>query len=166
MTETREIPGTDGRYKATSDGRIIGPKGRTLKPRPDRRGYLTVRLHAIGNDRRQLTAFVHRLVALAFIPCEHPDSYQINHKDEIKTNNYVSNLEWCTNDYNQHYGTGIERSAQAHRVPVIVWDDRGNIIGDYKSQTEAARRLGIRQGMISSCLKHQMSYNGLHFSRG
>lgn len=164
MIETRVIPGMDGRYMATSDGRIIGVYGRELKPKVDRRGYQVVQLYDEAHNPTM--RFVHRLVALAFIPCDQPDLYQINHKDENKSNNCVDNLEWCTDDYNQHYGTGIERSAQAHRVPVIVWDDRGNIIGDYKSQTEAARRLGIRQGMISSCLKHQMSYNGLHFSRG
>ena len=42
--------------------------------------------------------YIHRLVATAFIP--NPNSFQeINHKDENKSNNIVSNLEWCSHEY-------------------------------------------------------------------
>ena len=54
------------------------------------------------------TKRVHRLVAQAFIP--NPNGYkEINHKDEDKTNNRVSNLEWCDRLYNMNYGTWKDR---------------------------------------------------------
>ena len=53
---------------------------------------------------------IHRLVAVAFL--DNPFNYtDINHKDEIKTNNKVDNLEWCTREYNNNYGTKPQRTS-------------------------------------------------------
>src|SRR5690625_7779580 len=67
--------------------------------------YLRVELTKNGTFKRYP---VHRLVAEAFIsnPNKHP---VVNHKDEIKSNNHASNLEWCTQSYNVMYGDGIKK---------------------------------------------------------
>jgi hypothetical protein len=58
----------------------------------DAKGYTRVSM----DDKRYS---VHRLVAKLFIP--NPNDYQIvHHKDTDPTNNAVSNLEWCTQQYN------------------------------------------------------------------
>ena len=73
------------------------------------KGYQMIHLRA--KNKSKLYS-IHRLVAEAFI--ENPNNYpQINHKDEDKTNNCVSNLEWCTCKYNNNYGAKKERLREA-----------------------------------------------------
>lgn len=71
-------------------------------------GYGVVHLK---KDGKCYTPYVHRLVALAFIP-NTENLPQINHKDENKLNNRVENLEWCTNQYNCNYGTRNRRISE------------------------------------------------------
>lgn len=60
---------------------------------------------------------MHRLVAEAFIP--NPSGLDtVNHKDEVKTHNYVGNLEWMSNGDNVRYGTGSQRAAKSRMKPV------------------------------------------------
>lgn len=93
------------RWIAYSDGRCYFYDGVLLKQKHDHGGYCLVELTINSNLH---TCKVHRLVAKAFIP--NPNNFpEINHKDEDKTNNCVDNLEWCDNNYNNHYGTRQER---------------------------------------------------------
>lgn len=95
----KEIDGYPN-YKVSSMGNVKNYKsGRILKPTA-KDGYLSVALYN-ANGRKYF--FVHRLVACAFIP--NPSDYpEVNHKDEIRSNNCLSNLEWCTSKYNANYG--------------------------------------------------------------
>ena len=115
MTETwKPIDGTDGLYEVSNTGKVrslnYGNSGITQELRLTTErvtGYVKVRIKYIGNVQR--LCLVHRLVANAFIP--NPDGLPcINHKDEDKTNNNVSNLEWCTHKYNINYGTAVQRA--------------------------------------------------------
>ena len=83
-------------------------KGRLLKLLKDSNGYFYVNLSKDGVNKH---ASVHRLVALAFIPNLN-NLPQVNHKDENKENNRIDNLEWCTHEYNQNYGTKKERTSK------------------------------------------------------
>jgi len=76
------------------------------------RGYLFVELWKHNKPHKE---YVHRLVAMAFIP--NPNNYPtVNHKDEDKQNNYVDNLEWMTYQDNNNYGSHNERAANTHRL--------------------------------------------------
>ena len=117
------VVGFEGKYEVSNYGRVksckrfrLGKSGartlvgeRLLRQSHDHSGYLKVGLR---NGRRCSNHSVHQLVAKAFIP--NPGGYsQINHKDENKENNNASNLEWCTQAYNNSYGTRLERVAKA-----------------------------------------------------
>lgn len=96
------------RYSVSSLGRIRNDyTGRILSQCSHRYGYQFVCLSKNGH-RKSLS--VHRLVAFAFIsnPLSLPS---INHIDENKENNCVSNLEWCDQRYNVNYGSrGLKQS--------------------------------------------------------
>lgn len=62
-------------------------------------GYESVNIPNKRKDRKRKKMYVHRLVALAFLP--NPNNLEtVNHIDEVKDNNDVRNLEWMTRDEN------------------------------------------------------------------
>ncbi len=104
IMEIKDIEGYPN-YFVTSEGDIYSKNyglmkyAKKMKPFLHPKGYLLVDLRFKGTRK---TMLLHRLIAEAFIP--NPNNLpQINHKDRVKTHNWVSNLEWCTNQYNQIY---------------------------------------------------------------
>jgi hypothetical protein len=115
-----DVFGYEGLYQVSNTG-LVRSCDRTVKSAPkvgsriakgsarschlNGNGYLTVGLWKDGVGK---TTYVHFLVSRAFLG-ECPDSYDVNHKDGIKTNNCVSNLEYCTRSQNlKHaYATGL-----------------------------------------------------------
>jgi hypothetical protein len=97
-TETyKDVPEYEGLYRVSDQGNVYSiVSERILKPWVHTYGYHRVNLYK--NWVRKYYS-VHRLVALTFI--SNPESKeQVNHIDWVKTNNSLSNLEWCTNREN------------------------------------------------------------------
>jgi hypothetical protein len=103
-------------------------------------GYLNVQLCKNGEAK---TFLIHRLVAEAFIP--NPLGLpQVNHINEIRSDNRAENLEWCSAQYNTEYSQSKQ---------VEQYDLNGNYIATWKSVNEIQRQLGFYQGTISHCCR-------------
>lgn len=154
----KDIKGYEGRYQVSNYGRVWSIiSQRYLKFRYDKDGYLLVTLYA--KNGKAITEKVHRLVALTFI--SNPFGFpQVNHKDEDKTNNFISNLEWVSPKYNVNYGTRNDRASKAMMKPVYCVE----LKKFYKSQTEAAQELNLKQANISAvCRGKAKTTGGYHF---
>ena len=156
----RDIQGYEGIYKISNLGRVkslnrIDSLGRNVPEKikaivDNGNGYKVVNLKRNG---KQKLFTIHRLVAKAFIP--NPDNLPcVNHKDENKANNYANNLEWCTHEYNNNYGTCRIRSAVSNvnnpKISKKIRCVETGII--YPSIAEAARQLRIYDSNIVACL--------------
>lgn len=98
----KDIPGYEGLYKVSNTGKIFSVvTNRELSVIQRSDGYTGITLCDKNHNKKQFR--VHQLVAKAFIP--NPNNLpMINHKNEIKNDNRVENLEWCNNFYNSNYG--------------------------------------------------------------
>lgn len=104
-------------YWVTDTGRVFRGE-RELKKNKGTVGYTTVSIAYTDGTRK--VRFVHRLVAEAFIP--NPENKPIvNHKNLIKKDNRVENLEWNTSkENNQHaHDNGAFRSSGAHHHAIF-----------------------------------------------
>ena len=150
----KEIPGLPAYYQVSNLGRVITLKhgAKIYKPEKTKTGYYQVSI-----ERKRYK--IHRLVALAFIP--NPDGFQqINHKNEIKTDNRVENLEWCTAKYNVNYGTGIERSSITRGKSVMCIETKETFV----SCKDAGRKMGLDFSHIAKCCRGQLTqHKGFHF---
>lgn len=160
IEEWKPIEGYEDRYEISNFGRVKSLerkdlnnhllKERILKPKINRDGYSYLQLCYDGNKKG---FFVHRLVAAAFI--DNPNGYPVvNHKDENKQNNYVSNLEWCTVLYNNRYGTKAIRTGEHYAKAVVQLTMEGDYIRTFKSLHDVYRKFGYAPINISRCCNH------------
>ncbi|WP_124046618.1 NUMOD4 domain-containing protein [Clostridium perfringens] len=164
MEEWRDIEGYEGKYQISNLGNVKSlnycntKKAKNLKHIKDKDGYLLVCLSKNGSKK---LFKVHRLVAKAFL--DNLNNYpQVNHKDENKENNRVSNLQWVTPYENINYGTRLERVKKSLKNNskrskcVIGISVNTNEIIRYPSLREAQRN-GFSSFCIAACCKKKRS---------
>ena len=153
----KDVVGFEGLYQVSDRGNVYSIRrvglhgrkigGRILKPIQSRGGYIQVGLSKNGKMKFK---YIHRLVAEAFIP--NPNGLpQVNHKDEIKDNNSVENLEWCTSKYNSNYGTSIERRVKAQSKKVMAVNIKTGEVMRFNSTVEAGNKGYDQSGVSASC---------------
>ena len=157
MTESevwKDVVEYEGLYEVSDKGNARGVarkdplgrnrKGRMLKPGYTSGGYPQVSLYKNGKYR---TKKVHRIVAEAFIP--NPKGFlEINHRDENKSNNELSNLEWCTREYNNNYGKRTKKVSKKVRAINVKTGE----VRTFSSTREAGRK-GYSSGVVSKACR-------------
>ena len=155
METWKSIARYEGLYEVSNLGRVRSLKfGKTkiLKPADNGGGYLYVQLCKDGIRKNM---FVHRLVASAFMP--NPQNLDtVNHKDEDKHNNNVSNLEWMSRTDNIAYS----RPQLAERPVQQLDKETGKLLATFPSLIGAARVTGISEGNIVKCCRCKLKSAG------
>jgi len=115
----------------------------------DKKGYKRVGIQIDGKTKSYK---VHRLVAETYLP--NPNNLpEVNHIDEDKTNNKVSNLEWCTHDYNIQYSL-----AKSYIVENVKTGERQIIT----NLSAFCRHINGSIGTLHGTLHPEKTYNGKH----
>lgn len=177
----KDIIGYEGLYQISDEGnvksldrtvvasskygkeRIMHFKGKEMEKCVGTNGYSHVVLSKEGKTK---TFDIHPLVWKTFNG-DVPEGYVINHKDETKTNNKLTNLELLTIEGNTNYGTGTSRMRQSKSKQVYQYSLDGALVAIYQSTKEAAQTNNYDQATISACArgkKHCNTYKGYKWS--
>ena len=135
-------------YQISNMGRVKSIKGayeKLISQSENGQGYLKVGLH---KNKKNKTIKTHRLVGLAFVPNDDKENKkELNHINEIKTDNRAENLEWCDRKYNINYGTRTEKVKKVKSKQVLCVE----LNKIFPSTMEIERQLGFAQSNISNC---------------
>ena len=138
----KQIKNYENCYEVSNEGRVrsvdrktntalkhqtqVIKKGKILKPNI-KRGYLTI---VLTKENKRKTVTIHRLVAEAFIPNKQEC---VNHKNAIKTDNRVENLEWCNHKENTQHASKLGLIVNKHRKKILCIELNKEFASSYQA---------------------------------
>lgn len=161
------------KYTITEDGKIFSKHfNRQLLGHPNQDDYITVTLWC--TDEKSRPFYYHRVIWFYFNG-DIPQGYEINHKDEDKSNNALCNLELLTRGDNVRYGTRTERASISNSIvqkgrkftkehieklalakskPILQYNlETNEPIKEWKSTYDVHRTLGYNASFIGKCVR-------------
>lgn len=151
IEEWRDVVGYEGLYKVSNLGKVKSlwfNKERILKPAINSTTYYSVLLY---KNNIKKSCLVHRIVATAFLKNEN-NFNSVNHINENKLDNNINNLEWCTVEFNNNYGTRNSRISNKLSKSISQFDLNLNFIRYWKNSVEP-EILGFDHSCIIKCCK-------------
>lgn len=149
----KDIPGYEGIYQASKLGQIKSlkrpfvKKDRILKPRYCQKGYVQA---ILLKNKIEKSYKVHRLVMLAFVG---PSKLGVNHKNGIKNDNRLENLEYSTakQNTNHAWATGLAwvKSGESHPNSKLTTEQAIEIFTSPLGPTKLGRKYNVHHSVIS-----------------
>ena len=159
----KPVKGFEEYYEVNNVGSVRSRKTRHCRRLKTKHNDLTgYDFLTLRGDEGPKTKTIHRIVAETFIPNPQGLPY-VNHKNEIKTDNRVENLEWCTSSYNNSFSSYKRRK----KVEALTLD--GVKVATFESVDFAAMFLGVCKSAVSQAVNgHRVSRGGffLRFKEG
>lgn len=151
----KDINGYEGKYQISNFGRVKTLKRNRIL-RPNKSGeydYVILYMNGKGKIKK-----IHRLVAESYI--DNPNKLEcVNHKDENKRNNVVSNLEWCTKQYNCNYGKRNEKMSKSNsKYKIVQKDSKGKIIKIWQNIWELEHNSIYKKQNVRLCCQNKYKY--------
>ena len=143
-----DIDGYNGLYQISNLGNVYSVIHKKIrKSYKARDGYKYVQLYAGGKMKHYA---IHRLLLISFSG-KNGENMQVNHKDENKINNTLSNLEWVTPKENNNYGTRTKRVSEKLKKRILVKTQSG-IFYPVKSGKDFSEKIGVTKQAIYQVL--------------
>ena len=167
------------KYEVFEDGRIWSYKSnKFLKPRTQKNGYQRVQL--FDNEGKRKFYLLHRVVWESVTGEPIPKNLEINHIDERKYNNAISNLELLSHKENVNYGSRNARASKSNTnnpkllKSLINNPKRSKIVGAFKNgelimtfpSTRECGRNGFDQGNVAKCCRNCYIREGNNVYKG
>lgn len=168
MEVWKDLKFYEDKYEISNFGNVRDKQSKRLKKSTTKdNGYIVYSFWINGRTKQE---YAHRLVALTFIPNPN-DLPQVNHKDENKQNNRVDNLEWCTPQYNNTYGTARSRSVATQiktgnyaRAKQRWIDNNPSKVNPKTRGRNAYSKKVMCDNLIFDCVKSCAEYYGINYS--
>lgn len=147
-------------YSVNEEGKVRNDlTNKELSPRIQQ-GYKHVTIYV---NKKPKSCRVHRLVALAFIPNPENKPY-VNHKNGIRSDNNVNNLEWVTPSENTQHAVDTGLFKPTREKEVVQYSLNGDKIAIYKSISEAARQTGsLGEKIVMCCQMIRKTHNNFQW---